>query len=828
MRTSGLAAALVLAAAACSPPPRVDKCRDVKCPAGRTCLAATGLCSPPDAGSVGGGTGGGAAGGAGGGLGGGSGGGTAGGAAGGGGGTAGGAGGGIAGGAGGGIAGGAGGGTAGGAGGGGGAGGFGGGSTEPTDAGPLGDQCLNAEKLSLPTTVIGSTAGYFNNYTTGSGCQALGYADRVFEVLVPVGERFSASVFGAIDGGSYNPSINLILGPPSACVPNNRVCVASNDTGSAATVNTAQWMNLTGVPTQLFAIVDSYQSAMGNFSLTVQSAPPPAGDTCVNPVPLVPGTALPAEGFTGMTNDGTNNATGTLCGIPESGPDRYYAVDVPAGQRLSVVVTPVAGLDVSASLFTSLAGCTTRACATASPNNPAGQPDRVEFVNGGTTAQQVLVTVDSSLPAAGATFAIAATLDVPLPGEACSVAEPLPTDGGTVDGTTVGYGNTYQGSGVGCFSQSSGPDRVYSVDIPANTMATFLVDPDAGYDVAIALVAGPAATCDAVPRACLFGVNTAGAGNPEQRHWGNYTAGPQTVYLVVDGSGAAMAGGFSAGVTFSPPLPGETCHNVPPTLTVSTMLTNQTTLGYQNDYSGGQYCLADNGPDRVYRVTVPSGQRLTAVAQPSANVDVGLEFLLAPASNCDDAPRTCLDANDMAFQGQPDALAWNNSTGAALDVFVVVDSYYPNQFHGPFDLSVALAPAPIGDICATATILAGPGTVSGSTAGAFDDYHPATTCTGDTVFGFDRVYAISVPAGKTLTATATPATMTEDVGIYLLPGPATACGTATCLAGKDQGFGGAAETLAWTNSSASAQSVFIVVDSYFQDPVNFTLTTQIP
>ena len=62
----------------------------------------------------------------------------------------------------------------------------------------------------------------------------------------------------------------------------------------------------------------------------------------------------------------------------------------------------------------------------------------------GALTTRVLIVVDT-FNASAATFTISATLDLPPLGDVCQQAEPLPLDGGSVAGTTVGYSTDYQG-----------------------------------------------------------------------------------------------------------------------------------------------------------------------------------------------------------------------------------------------------------------------------------------------------------------------------------------------------------------------------------------------
>lgn len=135
---------------------------------------------------------------------------------------------------------------------------------------------------------------------------------------------------------------------------------------------------------------------------------------------------------------------------------------------------------------------------------------------------------------------------------------------------------------------------------------------------------------------------------------------------------------------------------------------------------------------------------------------------------------------------------------------------------GPFDLSVAVdaaLPAPVRDQCERAPTASG--LLAGeTTAGASDNYRPppgaACGALQGAMPGPDLLYPVSLGAGETLTAVATPATGSNlDVALYLV----SAClEVGACLAGVDAAGPGAAETLTYTNGT-SASVVYLIVDS---------------
>jgi hypothetical protein len=101
---------------------------------------------------------------------------------------------------------------------------------------------------------------------------------------------------------------------------------------------------------------------------------------------------------------------------------------------------------------------------------------------------------------------------------------------------------------------------------------------------------------------------------------------------------------------------------------------------------------------------------------------------------------------------------------------------------------------------------AGGTTVTGDTTGYADDVRPASACTGFLPDGPDAIYSVTVNAGVTITAVATPTTG-WDISLELVQ-PCTA--TPTCLDGSDVISG--AETVTYTTTAQG--TYFIVVDGY--------------
>ncbi len=128
----------------------------------------------------------------------------------------------------------------------------------------------------------------------------------------------------------------------------------------------------------------------------------------------------------------------------------------------------------------------------------------------------------------------------------------------------------------------------------------------------------------------------------------------------------------------------------------------------------------------------------------------------------------------------------------------------------PIDAMVGGPP----DTCAqaedvTTDAMGGAGaTRTGNTTGYADDISTPSSCTGYSADGPDAIYAVTVGAGVTITATATPTTA-WDISLEIVSPCAF---TPTCHAGADSGFGGDPETAAYTTTAAG--TYFIAVDSY--------------
>ncbi|MBM4779351.1 MAG: hypothetical protein GQE15_16715, partial [Archangiaceae bacterium] len=678
---------------------------------------------------------------------------------------------------------------------------------------PVGDTCTLAD-IYVPDggqELAVSTAGLTNDYTsTGStNCSFLAGNDRAWAVTIPPGQR---GVFRADPDAGFDVSINLIPAPPANCDGAARTCTRSINAFTATTatdrVETLTRFNSTAQPEQFFAIVDS--SAAGTYNFQFTTGVPAQGDRCENPIALTSGMATPGN-LTSFVNDYFGSGTG--CNFNTGRADAVYSISVAGGQNLDITVTPNAGLDTTISVATDSAACESRTCVANTTGGGAGAADTLRVTNRGSQPQTYFIIVDHSTFAADGSFTITATTSAAATGEFCSVATTLPTL--PVDGESMnGFVNDYGGGGNCAPGSFSGPDRVYTVSVPPGR-TTFTLTPDAGWNPSLSLVAAPASTCELPVRACISGadrVTTTGPTGFETIAISNTGTTPQSALLIVDTS-TTSPGLFSLSQVSGPLVPGEDCATAIALPTDGGLL-GESTSGMDNDLNNATLsCAGSGGRDRVYRYTVPAGQRIDVTVLPDAGFNPTLDLMVG-LNGC--ATRQCADRSNIGSTGAADTVAWSNAGTTAAEVFVSVDStsLTGTTGAGNFDLVASVRPVVAGDTCLNAIPVVNGTQVTATTALSTRDVTvPADASPCQSLAGKDLVYVTTVPAGQTLTAAIT--AVTGDPTINFVAGPAANCVVgASCLASVDNGAGGGNETLTWLNTGSQPQQVFIVIGNY--------------
>ncbi len=669
---------------------------------------------------------------------------------------------------------------------------------------PPGTSCSLAE-VYVPDggTEVGlTTNGFGNEYTTGTGCSFGSGNDRVWSVTIPAGQR---GVFRATPDGGSDVLLSLVAGPAANCEGASVTCLGGeNRFGTAVREELARY-NTGSTAEQVFVIVDQFTgTTSGFFNFSAQFDTPPRGDRCDDPLPLVSGMATAGD-FASFVNDYAGSTGG--CPFDSTRADVVYSIDVPANNQLSLNVLPGAGLDTSIAIASAASACNSRTCLVNSDNGASGAADTLTVTNRSSATVTYLVIVDHNAISTVSTFTITGTVSPVPAGEFCALSTPLPSL--PADGETLtGFANDYGGGGNCSPGSFSAADRVYSATVaPGRT--TFIVTPDGGTNVSLSLVDAPAANCEATPRGCISGADqSTTAGAAERVSVSNSGAANRDVLLVVDTS-TTTAGLFSIQRIDGPLVPGEDCESAQPLANDGGVLGGQSTVTFDNDFpqSSTNNCTGSVGRDRVYRVTVPAGQRLVATVQPDAGFDPRLDIMPGLAS-CQ--TRTCVGFPSNGTTGAADTVTYTNGASTAVDAFLVVDStsFTATSGAGEFAISASLQTPLPGDVCSAAIPVANGTMLSGTTANMGREYNVPTDQNGcEFSGGPDIVYTATVPPGQTFAASTS--MLVGDINMNLVLGPATNCRpmTQTCLTSSDS----APEQVSWTNTGTTPQQVFLII-----------------
>jgi hypothetical protein len=559
--------------------------------------------------------------------------------------------------------------------------------------------------------------------------------------------------------------------------------------------------------------------------------PLPAGDTCVVPRAL-PSRQVVLSTTEGLLNDYDLVPTDGGCvgtSARSAAPDAVFSFTVPAGQHLiiEVLATFNGTLNVVPAPKSSCGtladdGLTHDARCVAGASFLAADmtPRVLVWRNTAATDADVLLVIDGMQDSDHGDFALRAHAMGPVAGDTCDSALPLPL-GTTLTGQSLsavdGLTGDYQGSGdESCPYWASGVDRVYAVVLPPGTVQTVTATPTGPWKLSLAVAASPTACRQ---RTCVASSQLPYLGGPQEVTLSNPGLTAQTRYIIVD-TDAVASGPFD--IQFGPGLSGETCA-APTPLTAGTPLVGQSLAGYSPDLllnaGGDATCTTgSDAPDRVYSFPLAQGQQATLTFTPATSTDWFSVDLV------EGADATCGDGTSCAAAlRQGIVLRWTNRGSQDTVVKAVVNS---KSQTGLFDLSLSYGAPLAGDFCETALPL-GPGSVQAT----LDGFEPnvardTATCTGPFAAGVDRVYAVTVPGGQRLVATATPTSTWAPV--LNVSESLIDCEGSVCGAQAGAFVNGTPATVLWSNPTAQARTVYLVVGAFMgQGPLDFGLDVSV-
>lgn len=675
-----------------------------------------------------------------------------------------------------------------------------------------GDQCSSTNAITTDTTLTAedlATATNDYEWNAAPGCVTSGYLgkDRGYAVVVGAGMQLTVDVVRT--AGTWTPSIQIV----ESCdlLPAvGSACLASSP---ARTPNTVTYRNRTGLTQSLFVLIDTASSpaapATYDLTFTFATAPPiPAGDVCQLAVPA-------GASVTGTTVDFENNySSGTGCALGV-GRDTAFTITVPPGQRLVSSVTSTlpdggTGINPALSLYagTDAGVCGTTSCA-ASSNVVSTNTETLAWFNATDAGAAFFLVLDTTLSTdPGQLYTLTNTISaVPL-GDRCEAPITLTPATARTGESLITAVNDYTGSGTSCSSVSTQGELVYQVSVPALSVLTVTVTPDATLNTSISL-ARTAADCAA--RVCVSNANTSTAlGGVDTLTFSNRTMTPETLLVLVDSS-TAGGGLFDIVATVTGIPPGDTCGSA--TFFDGGVLEREATSGFTNDYTstGSVGCAFLSGNDRAYAVTIPPGQRGVFRGSPDGGADVSLNLIEAPASNCDGTTRSCVRSvngfTSTATGDRTEVLTRYNATGVPEDLFLIVDSQTAG---GLYDLTVSYDSPPAGDRCENPITLTSAVAQAGDFASLVNDYFgTGTGCTSVSTRA-DGVYAITAPRDSSIDVTVTPSAGL-DTTISVATSVA-ACESRVCVANTNNGTSGNPDTLRVTNRTPNPQTYFFIVD----------------
>ena len=251
--------------------------------------------------------------------------------------------------------------------------------------------------------------------------------------------------------------------------------------------------------------------------------------------------------------------------------------------------------------------------------------------------------------------------------------------------------------------------------------------------------------------------------------------------------------------------------------------------GYVHDFNPpSQDCTGDVAPgrDAIIPVRLQSNDYLEVEYEPlhgGINGDDAVLYLVTE-SFCDAGPGECLIGADNGLGGFKERVGYRNESAFAEDLYIVVDNYLTQNPRDNFYLNVGIEPSlsdPLVSSCADA-ITQGP-IQDGSYYGQMGSFPNLLQCDPDgqgqsqnppvpgTGAGGDGKAEIYLLPGQTVTAKISGS---GDPYLYMVYNCSLA---SSCIGGSQSG----SSTLTYTNGSAVAESVYLVVDS-----VDFTGTVQ--
>lgn len=601
--------------------------------------------------------------------------------------------------------------------------------------------CETATPITGNITITGQDIALGERPPSGAGCGfGGGSRARYYAVTVPAGQRVTATATSTTD---------LVLFVQDACSDSG--CTIFSDTPEQVTVN-----NVAGTADRTFYVgVRGYSSATGTFNIGFTYATPVVADnaSCETATAVSADTIITGEDLAG----GGGRPPGEGCGTGSGATALYYAVTVPAGQRVRAIATNNASLVMFVQDACGDAGCT---------GSSTSEELKVDNLTG--ADRTFYIGVRGATNVTG-TFDIAFTYTTPViainDNTSCAMATVV-----TANTTIVGGDTTLGGAsptGDGCGGGTGATALYYAVTVPPNQRARVVADSSADL-VVFSQAACSDTTC------------TRSSDTPEELTVDNvFGATPRTEYIGVRGYGSSTTGIIELSVTYTTPVLADNA-----SCAAATVLSAGTPISGELITEGGPRptgtgCGSGTGATALYyEVTVPAGDRARVVADSSS------DLVVFSQDACSDT--TCTDSSDT-----PEELTLDNSLGTVPRTEYIGVRGYGSATTGTFDLRYGTIVVPTNVSCETATVVTSDAMFSDQLTEFGGPRPGATDCGGGS--GVETLYyAVTIPAGDRVVVATAPS---GDIVLFELP----TCGAAACVAFTDS----SPETLTYTNSTAA-------------------------
>ena len=417
------------------------------------------------------------------------------------------------------------------------------------------------------------------------------------------------------------------------------------------------YANLDDAPRSVWLAVPKPAIWMGAFDIGVSYEPLGTAPSCEEPPSLSPGVAAEVE-------------LATVAEVPQcySGYHRgvFHAITVPANTLLRAWATPDNALPFPH--VTILEGCTASECLarSAGPGWPA------EYANRSDAPRDLRVMTSLSIYDEGGeqVYALNGELTPLADHRFCAAAVPLEA------GVSVSSNSRLGGEPLAC----GGPQDwtvleplYYAIDVPPGKTLRWSARSTGRSRMAVAMLS----SCEAPT--CL----ATSAGRPASMVHTNTGAATEHLILVVGRFQFDAAGGpFDLATRLADPPSNMVCANATPLGDGALLPAEDVRDGV--DSLAAACAPASGGGVLYYRVTVPAGEELVAVAAPAPVWGVGgWAPLLRLLDGCGAA--SCVDYAPVGFiqQGDPVRLAWRNAGAEPVERVLTVSVDHgdvPNHF----------------------------------------------------------------------------------------------------------------------------------------------------